>query len=496
MKFYGPWMCATTVTRADGTSRKVYDVRWRVVGDDGTEHEPRKRCANRSDARDVRHRVELAAAGHDGWMFDDRGRPHRPAFSTSGDSLLTSIETFVLATFPTLRPSTRTRNESVLIRVVAGALPADDRGTLYAALKPASTVTGAPAIAARYLREYSFNGRADRQRDDDHADGYRWLIDRLPTVSQLDERFAAAVWEQLVAGRGYATARTYLAVVHSWVRWMIANGHLERDPFDERMKLRRDLKAERVDPRRVPDTSEVDRIARHVDAHAGPDAALLVRIMAAAGLRISEAIALERRHLVHRTSRWVVRLDTQRPATVKRHGWDVGDRQARKEAKDVTSVVEVPLPVSMTPHIEAALRRLPNDPAEPLCRGRRGRPIGREGFRGFWNAAVAAEFPGDHLLAGITPHALRHHAMTTWLRSGVDPKRCQQWGRWEKLSVMLDTYAGVFASDDDTALDRLDRNVYGGEPDPADASDVEAGTGSGVTRLDQYRLHPGHRQGA
>jgi hypothetical protein len=48
------------------------------------------------------------------------------------------------------------------------------------------------------------------------------------------------------------------------------------------------------------------------------------------------------------------------------------------------------------------------------------------------------------------------------LRSGIDDERVAYYGRFKRVSVMLDTYQNVLISDDDAALELLDRHVYAG----------------------------------
>jgi integrase len=49
-------------------------------------------------------------------------------------------------------------------------------------------------------------------------------------------------------------------------------------------------------------------------------------------------------------------------------------------------------------------------------------------------------------------HALRHYAVSSWLRSHIDPKTAQKWAGHATLALTLDTYGHAIPRDDDHQL--------------------------------------------
>ena len=480
-------------------------VRWRVYPAGGGRIAPSKGgFPTKGVAQEWAKVLRRAEAGVDGWSFGADGKPFQapPAAPHGADRVrgeaselvLEAVRAYAVARFPECKPSTRTKTASVLARVVAHTLAdPDDVDALHRALHlhPARLDLTEPAHrAAVALREAVLvrDPRADVPGGP-HDDALAWLTARslpLHALAAHDARLLGRLWDALVAGRAYETGRTHWATLGAFVHWCLDTDRFDRDPLHRFAKVRRDPETEIVDPERVCDPGELEAVATRFGEHGWADEGTGVLVGAYAALRIGELRGLDCGDFRRGTHRYEVRVVKQPANGTRRHRDDDATTQPTKgRRRSGGSDVWVPLPACLTGRLDELLaRRSPAGADAPVFVGPRGGRLSADTFRdSHWDTVIDELFSSDHRLAGIGPHVLRSFGMTNWLRSGIDYPRCAQWGRWASLKVMLDTYARILPSDEDTALDRLDRGAYGG----ATPLSAREGDAAAVTDLDGYR---------
>lgn len=98
----------------------------------------------------------------------------------------------------------------------------------------------------------------------------------------------------------------------------------------------------------------------------------------------------------------------------------------------------------------------PTDPHGFLFVGARGGPVtDRTCLRVFHRARIAALTPEEAASSLMTvPYALRHAAVSTWLRSTGDPALVARWAG-HSVAVLLRVYAKVVDGTEQESLDRI-----------------------------------------
>lgn len=191
-------------------------------------------------------------------------------------------------------------------------------------------------------------------------------------------------------GRTPATVATYMRDVKSFLRWLAAEGYLERAPTAPRV----------AQPIRHP-TVLTDAEYKHlveVATHQHPRDGLVVRVMGEAGLRASEVIGLREEDLLELSGgRYQVRV--------------VG--KGNKERL-------VSLPPDLGRELRRYLRRRPGTGRIFLSLARAGgehRPLQKDGLTHLIERlGKTAEIPKP-----VHPHLLRHTFATRAAARGVDP---------------------------------------------------------------------------
>ncbi len=211
-------------------------------------------------------------------------------------------------------------------------------------------------------------------------------------------------------------------------------------------ELRRDNPASRVAlPRRDPlrdagDAGDDDTVKALTRAELAavlavirPEWRVLFRLLAATGLRVSEALALDEQHL---------RLDGSRPVVKVRRAVDKHGRTMNRP-KSEHGVRDVPLPHALVLELRAHLARRPEPPADAAARYGRlvfpsslGTPMGQGNLRRRVLAPAAEE--ADVAWAGF--HAFRHAYASMQLEAGTNLKRLSRLLGHHKPSFTLDVY--------------------------------------------------------
>ncbi len=473
-----PYSVSRSAGRGQTRTLKLWRARWRVYFDDGRIVQPKRGgFATKAMAEEFVKQLQKAEFGTDGWRIDDRGHPVLgPVGESSAKeiTILGAMRLYARAHFPGVRPTTVTKIASVLAQVAALTLGGEeDRHALLAALARRTATLCADSCdpaedAALALREAILVAApvADAGSSP-HVTGITWLEQRSLQLSALGDRdglLRARLFQHLVTGRPHATGRTYWGTFVAFVHWLLAEELLTKDPLRGFSTVRRDPDAEAVDPERVPDAEELAAIVAGFDERGWRDEGTMVLVAGYAALRGGESYGLDVRHLVWKDGRWWVRVSGQVTKVTKRHERVSQGRQPTKESRGSVKGVLVPLPAFLSERVgELRARRATDGQDAPLFVGVRGRRITADSFRdAHWAEVVGELFRQGHRLEGISPHVLRKFGMTQWLRTGVDHRRCQRWGRWASLSVMLDVYAAILPSDEVAALAKIDAGSYGG----------------------------------
>ena len=186
---------------------------------------------------------------------------------------------------------------------------------------------------------------------------------------------------------------------------------------------------------------------------ADPDTGLRIRFAAATGLRASEQWAVRWRHLDLKAGQ----------ITVETRVDKYGDEDT---TKTIAGVRTVPLGVGLVTALKAwratSGHKADDDLVFPNARG---------GFtnhvnflhRKFEPLRVEEEDqpPAPPELTGITWHALRHFAISTWIEAGLAPKTIQTFAGHSSLAVTMDRYGHLFPSDDHkAAMDRISETLF------------------------------------
>lgn len=187
------------------------------------------------------------------------------------------------------------------------------------------------------------------------------------------------------------------------------------------------------------DYGEVERLVEGARTVTGRRAdAVMIELMAYAGLRPGEVIALQVKHLDLAGRRIRIR----RTATIDVNGRPVFGEPKHGERR------EVPI----APHIIEDLANLSEGKSAdaPLVDSIRGGFVNIHNWRGrVWNKAVAEAGLGAR---GLTPKSLRHTAASMAIAAGADVKVVQRMLGHADASMTLNTYADLWP-------DRLDEVV-------------------------------------
>ena len=482
------------VTTAKGPR---YQVRWLLSPGAGRLPVARKRSdfLTKAAARAFVERLEKAEYEVDGWRIDADGRPtDEPVRDTT---VFLALEAYVATRWHAVwKTASRSKNRMRLVELVALTLePRADREALFVALEEQRPDRRRPepgtAVewAARYLRDHALRPEQGGLSQELSA-ARRWVEARSIPLAGLSVQRVGALRDHFTrAGLSQLTARTYWGgTVMPFLTWLVDTEQIGRGPVKGQPKVRRDVEAERPDPRRIPEPVQADLVAGHFAQRHGAKWGTFVRIATWCSLRISEALDLRGTSFIERRGRLYVVVATQQRRVT---GVDSDDgetlvRTATKSTRDRRAKTrEVPVPKWLEGEIRELLGdRLGRDGSLVFI-GKRGAAAPAEAVRRWWREAVDEVLvPVAPNLEGITPHAMRHAGMTYWFAQGVDHKRIQLWGGWASLKVMLDTYRGVLDSLEEVDLAGIDAFEWGGA---ANASMAIDDANAQVVHLSQWR---------
>lgn len=184
-------------------------------------------------------------------------------------------------------------------------------------------------------------------------------------------------------------------------------------------------------PRLAPPPLAHEKIALVLDALSGrgPEHAALAHLMADTGLRIGEALALDVRHLDTE--------DGQRSVTVEQ-SWSQSEDRLHFEIGGVKTDHAHRVVPTLRPATVALLAKLTGDKPHdaPLFVGSHGSRLRPDNYRNrVFNPTV------HKIDERLTPHSLRHYAISSWLSDGVKPLTVMEWAGHANLQMIQTTYA-------------------------------------------------------
>lgn len=261
----------------------------------------------------------------------------------------------------------------------------------------------------------------------------------LPYVGflTLDQLTSAEVraWQVAMTRRGYAPATVKLgrAPFCKALNGAVRDGHIPANPFDE------------VDPVKVA-KSEI-RILREEEVHTladviDPRYRALVLLSGYCGLRIGELCALRLRDL--ELAEMKVSIRTTLTKVEK-------SRRVEGPAKTAASRRTLSVPRSLVDELEHHIASgYANDVR--VFTSPWGRLLRPENFRDrTWKPAVEQACIGE-----LTPHDLRHTAVSLWIRQGASPKLVAYRAGHASVAYVIDTYGHLFDDEDAQLAAKLD----------------------------------------
>ncbi|HXF71149.1 MAG TPA: site-specific integrase [Actinomycetota bacterium] len=270
---------------------------------------------------------------------------------------------------------------------------------------------------------------------------YAWAVERyiVPGLGDLalgalrPDTVRRFLGDLLGGGAGARTVVVVRQVLHAMLEEAVRDGVIASNPV-------RYAKAPRVERRelRIPTPEEVERLVEATEEAWRP----LVLLLAYGGLRIGEALGLQRRDLDLLARR----------VHVRRQAVEVGGRVELAEVKTPSARRVVALPGFVADALARHLDGRPELSEALVFADSRGGPVRRTNWRRrVWEPAVRR---AD--LEGLRPHDLRHFAATVAVAAGAHPRMLQARLGHSTSRVTMDVYASVLPGLDDELALRLE----------------------------------------
>jgi integrase len=439
----------------EGKRRKTYNVRWKVG-----KQEFRVPFTTRALADSFRS--ELLVATKKGEPFDTTtGRPISTLRANNTD-WFTFAREYVTIKWPDASPQHR-RGIAEALTNITTALLATKRN------KPDSKVLRKACTAA-----FNLNLR-ESATDDETTAATRWLErntlpvgdlarpDVLRTVikaitSTLDGRPAAA-----------STTRRKRMTLRNALDFAVEKKLLVGNPLNE-VKPSAKTKTpglRQVDRRSVlnPVQARTLLLALENLPPSGPRLVAFFASMYYSALRPEEVAALSKHHLSLPDRGWgELHLERARPEVAP--AWTDTNSPSEERGlkhRDPSEGRTVPCPPELTALLHQHLNKYGTASDGRLFRGVRndGR-IGSTVYGRTWAAARAAVFTPDVLASPLAkrPYDLRHAAVSTWLKAGVEVTRVAEWAG-HSVAVLMRVYAKFIDGGEHTARTRVEEALRG-----------------------------------
>ena len=217
-----------------------------------------------------------------------------------------------------------------------------------------------------------------------------------------------------------------------------------------------------VDPDMVMTTAQVRELAA-VCATGNPQWESFILLMGFCGLRPSEAIGLRISDFSYVGTRVDPVTSRASHSAVSGQFLDEGQSGRRSlKGRGRKARRTIPIPTQIVPPVADHLRtiRRRRSSGARIFNNSAGNAVNLNNFyRDVWYPARGQVFPAKEPLHSVTPHDLRHTAITAWLNAGVPLKTAQSWSGHKTLSVLLDTYVGVMHQDEIIARQRFEQLI-------------------------------------
>jgi integrase len=218
-----------------------------------------------------------------------------------------------------------------------------------------------------------------------------------------------------------------------------------------------------VDPRVVINTDQARRFfaAVEADSERGRRMKAFFACMYYAGLRPEEAVDLRRNHLIslpENPGEWgEMRLTNSEPQSGSRwtNNGKPRERRALKHRAD-GDTRSVPIHPDLVAMLRAHLETYGTGPGGRVFIGPRGGLMTDRAYLKVFHAARAQALTSEEASSPLldVPYALRHAAVSTWLRTAGDPARVAEWAG-HSVAVLLRVYAKCIHGMEKEALRRI-----------------------------------------
>jgi integrase len=232
-----------------------------------------------------------------------------------------------------------------------------------------------------------------------------------------------------------------------------------------------------VDPRVVINPAQARRFFAAVEAHGkrGQRMKAFFGCMYYAALRPEEASDLRRENLASLPERgWGEMILTHSVPRAGSHWTDNGKPRQRRALKHRADGDTRPVPIH--PELVTMLREHLEDfgtgPRGRLFIGPRGGIITDRAYLKVFHEARAKALTAQEASSPLldVPYALRHAAVSTWLKAGVAPPQVAEWAG-HSVAILLRIYAKCISGQQDEAMRRIFDATQEEPPEPGEDDD-------------------------
>lgn len=439
-----------------GKTKTTYYVRWIV-----DKHEFAEPCATSALAKSFESRLVSAMAA--GEEFDvESGLPVsmlRESATKDAHWLDFACE-FLGEMWPDWSPKHRKSTVESLMHVTLGMLQ-DGPG------EPERKVL------TRALRLHLNANTRERDHGPDVAQAIRWAIAQSRSVGELTEpdvlRHVLRSIEKNLDGAvaAFNTFRLRRTALGSAIEFAIERGLLEVNPLNDVKVKKRKQSLRQVDPRSVVNPIQARMLIQAVRGvgKPGPPLVAFFGCMYYAAMRPEEVCALKKENL-SLPAKGIGTIYVESACPEVADEWSDNGKASEERSlkhRDDGEGRHVPCPAELTELLHDHLNAFGTARDGRLFRGARdGGRVGSTTYGRAWEKARKAVFTPDvfsSTLAG-RPYDLRHAAVSTWLKGGVEPARVAKWAG-HSLRVLLEVYAKCLDGGEQEARDRIERALRG-----------------------------------
>lgn len=436
--------------------KQSYTVRWRVAKEGFSLTRTNRTLANKELSKLV------SAVGRGEPFYCDTGRPISEARAAASKMNFYDFACqYVDMKWPNAAANSRRSIADALITITPVMLKSRKTGKDAKALRNA-------------LHKWAFNTAHRDDAPDDIQVLLKWAAGSSKQLTDLAKAETIRAVLEAVATKldGKPASRTYMArrraVLWNLCEYAVEEGHLAANPITTIKKVRRaKYTADVVDPATVPNPQQAEALLEAVGnlPGSGPRMVAFFASMYYAALRPGEAVELTKLNL-HIPDEGRGKLYLTGSTPFAGGAWtDNGEERDKRQLKhrDLGAGRWTPCPSKLTTIYHQHLEQFGVDAHGRLFWGERGGMVPGKTYQAIWNAARIAVF-GEELARtsklAKRPYDLRHAAVSTWLASGVEPKRVADWAG-QSLEVLMRIYAKCLDGREEQAMDRIETTLAG-----------------------------------